>query len=276
MLAVFSLRLAAGMIGCLVCLPARLLNPRFYRTHFLTALGLTVLAWLFLAHPADWLLTAALAASAVLAFAGSFVWSLEGAPAGLTVVGLTALALATALGLSETEPPVGAASRAAPEASRAGTDVSASSASGAASRAASTLDALVAGFTSAALLGTVLTAMLVGHSYLIAPSMSLTPLLRLLAMLGGAVMLRALADGFALYRWTGEHPWSKLGNDVLLWLPVRWLVGLVAPLILGWMAWQTARIRSTQSATGILYVVVIFSFLGELTSQLLRETGITL
>jgi len=45
-------------------------------------------------------------------------------------------------------------------------------------------------------------------------------------------------------------------------------VGLVAPLVLTWMAWQTARIRSTQSATGILYVVVIFCFLGELTGLL--------
>jgi len=37
------------------------------------------------------------------------------------------------------------------------------------------------------------------------------------------------------------------------------------------MALETARIRSTQSATGILYVVVILVFLGELTSQLLGE-----
>jgi hypothetical protein len=37
------------------------------------------------------------------------------------------------------------------------------------------------------------------------------------------------------------------------------------------MAWETARIRSTQSATGILYVVVILVFLGELTSLLLVE-----
>jgi hypothetical protein len=57
---------------------------------------------------------------------------------------------------------------------------------------------------------------------------------------------------------------------------LRWLLGFLAPLGLDWMAWQTARIRSTQSATGILYVVVIFCFLGELTSQLLRGTGMTL
>jgi hypothetical protein len=43
------------------------------------------------------------------------------------------------------------------------------------------------------------------------------------------------------------------------------------------MAWETARIRSTQSATGILYVAVIMCFLGELTSQLLVEkTGCVL
>ncbi len=52
-------------------------------------------------------------------------------------------------------------------------------------------------------------------------------------------------------------------------LLVRWGVGFVGVLGLTWMAWQTARIRSTQSATGILYVVVIFCFLGELMSQLL-------
>jgi hypothetical protein len=46
---------------------------------------------------------------------------------------------------------------------------------------------------------------------------------------------------------------------------------LLAPLVLVWMAWQSARIRSTQSATGILYVVVIFAFFGELMDQLLQS-----
>jgi hypothetical protein len=56
---------------------------------------------------------------------------------------------------------------------------------------------------------------------------------------------------------------------------VRWLLGFLGPLALTWMAWQTAKIHSTQSATGILYVVVIFCFLGELTSLLLRDTRVT-
>ena len=35
------------------------------------------------------------------------------------------------------------------------------------------------------------------------------------------------------------------------------------------MSWQTLKIPNTQSATGILYVAVITTFLGELTSLLL-------
>jgi hypothetical protein len=37
------------------------------------------------------------------------------------------------------------------------------------------------------------------------------------------------------------------------------------------MVWQTARIRATQSATGILYAGVILTFFGELISQLLNS-----
>jgi hypothetical protein len=40
------------------------------------------------------------------------------------------------------------------------------------------------------------------------------------------------------------------------------------------MAWQTAKIRSTQSATGILYVVVILTFLGELVGQVLLRNDL--
>ncbi|HMC67137.1 MAG TPA: hypothetical protein VKI65_19535, partial [Gemmataceae bacterium] len=118
------------------------------------------------------------------------------------------------------------------------------------------------------------TAMLMGHSYLIAPAMSMTPLMRLLVLLFGATMLRMLLAGAGLWFWTREHSLANLQDETVLWLPVRWGVGFVGPLVLGGMAFQTAKIRSTQSATGILYVVVILCFLGELTSQLLlRSTG---
>ena len=41
---------------------------------------------------------------------------------------------------------------------------------------------------------------------------------------------------------------------VLVWL--RLLVGLVFPLIVSWAAVQTARTRSMESATGLLYINV--------------------
>ena len=107
--------------------------------------------------------------------------------------------------------------------------------------------------------------------------MTTAPLLRLLAAIGVSVFLRIGLAGLGLWGWTSSPSASNLETELLLWLPVRWGLGLIAPLVLGWMAWETARIRSTQSATGILYVVVILCYLGELTSQLLVEkTGFPL
>ncbi len=70
---------------------------------------------------------------------------------------------------------------------------------------------------------------------------------------------------------------SRMYRKVMLGGVVGMLLGLILPALLTWMAWETARIRSTQSATGILYVVTIIVFLGELLSMLLAEkTGFAL
>ena len=79
-------------------------------------------------------------------------------------------------------------------------------------------------------------------------------------------------EGYELWNWTQTHSFANLGNDELWWLPVRWVIGLLGPVLLAGMAWQTARLRSTQSATGLLYVVVIFCFLGELLGQLVHDS----
>jgi hypothetical protein len=115
-----------------------------------------------------------------------------------------------------------------------------------------------------------------GHSYLTAPSMSMTPLLRLLAGSAAAIVLRAIVAGAALWFWTAGRSLFNLNDETVLLLPVRWGLGLVGLMGLLGLAWSCARIRSTQSATGILYVAVIFAFLGELTSLLLGRTGYTL
>ena len=41
-----------------------------------------------------------------------------------------------------------------------------------------------------------------------------------------------------------------------------------------WMTWVTLRIPNTQSATGILYAATILVFIGELTAQILSDTGL--
>jgi hypothetical protein len=43
---------------------------------------------------------------------------------------------------------------------------------------------------------------------------------------------------------------------------------------LAWMAWQTLKIPNTQSATGILYVAVIGTFVGETTALLLSAESL--
>jgi hypothetical protein len=47
--------------------------------------------------------------------------------------------------------------------------------------------------------------------------------------------------------------------------------------VLGWLTWETAKIRSTQSATGILYVDFFTVIVGEMLAKyLLMETSLPL
>jgi hypothetical protein len=240
MLGDFCLRLGCGLVCSLLLLSPRQINPRFYRTHFLTVLGLTVVAAVFLREIADLETWIWLGAGMTFAFIGAVAWSLEKSPGGKTFIVLDSVCLLLAVVKIATLTACGN------------------------SRGWNIANEL----TSAALLGTATTAMLVGHSYLIAPGMSLAPLMRSLAGVAVALVARAVIGGVGL--WTSGVVLSKLSDETVL-LPVRWGMGIVLPLVLAVMAWRTARIRSTQSATGILYVVVIFCFVGELMSQLLYQ-----
>jgi hypothetical protein len=246
MLAVFCLRLALGLTASPILLPAAQVNTRFFRTHFLIVLGLVGLAAVLLAEDAGFWLWLLLGGAAFLALIGALAWLLEGTPGGRGIIPLAVPILTAALLVASLT-------------FRPGQDL-----------AYLAVDDL----TSAALLGAATTAMLVGHSYLIAPTMSLTPLLRSVGAVGVAVLCRAGLALAGLWFWKGEASAGEFDTEAVLWLGVRWGVGLLAPSVLAWMAWETTRIRSTQSATGILYVVVIFTYLGELSSQLLfSKTG---
>jgi hypothetical protein len=255
MLALFCLRLALGLLAALLTLAgvAGPVNPRFYRVHFLTALGLAACALGLLWGDAPGSLRAALLAAAALAALGSMAWSVEGAPGGRVLIVLTVVALGLALWLT----------------GRGAGFQPASSEKQVANLPHAELWRLADDLASAALLGLATTAMLMGHSYLIAPSMSLRPLKRLLLGLFAALALRAALAGVGLASWTAGHSLANLTDVTVLWLPLRWGLGLVLPAVLGALAWRTLLVPNTQSATGILYIVVVFCFLGELTGQLL-------
>jgi hypothetical protein len=247
--ATFCLRLAAGLILMLPILPSEGIPPRFYRVHFLTALGLLAAAGIFVADVADLAFWLTFAVAVFGCLVGSIVWHLNEAPGGKLAVYLTPIAIVACL--------------------IQGGMLLRGEADGLMRVADDVAGALVLGSTT--------TAMLMGHSYLISPAMSIAPLMRLLGSFGVSVLLRIALTCVGLWEWTAARGSTPLETDLMVWLPVRWALGLIAPLVLGWMAWETARIRSTQSATGILYVVVIVSFLGELTSQLLvHRTGYVL
>lgn len=252
MLAVFCLRLALGMLASLLFLSHRQMHARFFRTHFLTVLGLCIVA-LVTAWGTPMVVPTAIAV--IGAFAGSLVWIFDRPPAGWTFWTVTVFATTAALAL--TDPPLKGMTEGNPVTPLAGR--------------------LANDVTAALLLGSIVTAMLVGHSYLISPALSIRPLMVQLALIGAALALRVVVSGAALAFWTREHSLTNLNDDVVLFLPVRWLIGIVGPAFFGFLAYRTAQIRSTQSATGILYVVVVLAFLGELTALVLyRNTGFPL
>lgn len=127
----------------------------------------------------------------------------------------------------------------------------------------------------AAMTGLALMDMLLGHAYLTASKMTIAPFRRLnlaLALVTAGRAVVAVAGVLALHRWRPvEMLWGVYG----LYMLTRWGVGLAVPAVFIYMAHDCIRRRSTQSATGILYVTGVLVFIGEIVAlYLLRETGL--
>ncbi len=134
---------------------------------------------------------------------------------------------------------------------------------------------LAAGLASSALLlGWSLVTMLLGHWYLIAPRLSFRHLMLFCQVLLAVVLVRAaiVAAGMGAAAvaepGAGPDPWRHLagfeGEGMFFWFRLLW--GLAIPLTLAVMALHCARRGSNQSATGILYVLVVGTFIGEITA----------
>ncbi|MDH3522838.1 MAG: hypothetical protein OES32_04565 [Acidobacteriota bacterium] len=134
--------------------------------------------------------------------------------------------------------------------------------------------------TSALLLGWSLVTMLLGHWYLIAPKLSFRHLTIFCWALLAIVVSRCVTVGLALVtagavdHLVEPNPWRSLtgfaGQGMFFWFRILW--GLGIPLALGLMSLHCARRRSNQSATGILYVLVVGVLVGEITAYYLSAT----
>jgi hypothetical protein len=113
--------------------------------------------------------------------------------------------------------------------------------------------------TLCAATGGVFAAMILGHWYLVTPKLPEAPLIQLsrvlLAVVGAQLFL------FVAWVATGAGPadgapFSALTGQYAMFVWLRLIVGLLFPLIVCWAAVKTARTRSMESATGLLYINV--------------------
>jgi hypothetical protein len=243
----FLLRLAFGLALAMVLTPSKQVTSGFFRNHAYVLLGLGALATLVAVSRPELVPLWMPGTLAVFGYVASASWLYEQRASGttaLSIVGVAALAGAWSSMSRVPRSPL----------------------SGAPTFSADWIVAALDPVSSGLLLGATIGAMFLGHWYLNTPTMQLAPLRRLLKLLVAAVALRAVvaAAQFLL-------AWPTLADANLLThtlLALQWIAGIVGVAVTAWMAWQTLKIPNTQSATGILYVAVIFTFLGELAGLL--------
>ena len=125
---------------------------------------------------------------------------------------------------------------------------------------------LLSDFSTAALLGSVLTGMLLGHWYLTTPTMSINPLW----WFNKAILVAAVVRlGCSLWA-VGEFGVASESTQQI-WLGIRWVGGIFAPMMMTVVVWRILKHRNTQSATGVLFAGLILVFMGEMTATLLEQ-----
>lgn len=135
---------------------------------------------------------------------------------------------------------------------------------------------------STLLLGFSMNAMLLGHWYLVQPKLSIKELKRICLVLIVLIALRFLFGSYGLYNLIGGKSELEIYQYLFssspgIFVLMRWFWGLLGPLALAYPIWSTVKMRSTQSATGLLYVIVLFIVTGEILSLYLATFfGITL
>jgi protein NrfD len=129
--------------------------------------------------------------------------------------------------------------------------------------------------TSVAMLGGACTAMILGHWYLVIPSLQVSHLQSIVRVHIASMLTRVVVVGaavwFAIATWQAESGVPSFRHYVMsvdgIFFWQRILFGLAGPAVLSYLTWETAKIRSTQSATGILYVDFFTVVVGEVLAK---------
>lgn len=129
--------------------------------------------------------------------------------------------------------------------------------------------------TSALMLGGACTAMILGHWYLVIPSMEVSYLQSIVKGHIASMLLRVVVVGAAVWYVIATYQVESGApsfrhyifsvDGIFFWQRV--LFGLAGPAILSYLTWETAKIRATQSATGILYVDFFTVVVGEVLAK---------
>ena len=238
--------LALGTYAAIVLLRRRTsATPGYLRFAAFCALGFGVLAWI-----SDGALPAVLADSPVVV---DPAWD---APRG-AALGLFTILVAVGILAGRAGPRVRVAVEAGAIAAAVATLVFGALAWGDGSLGAVAL--LVQLAVVSAAIGGVFAAMILGHWYLVTPKLAEAPLILLARVLLAVVAVQVVL--FVAWTATGAGPadvapFSSLVGPWALFVWLRLIVGLIFPLIVCWASVQTARTRSMESATGLLYINV--------------------
>jgi len=109
-------------------------------------------------------------------------------------------------------------------------------------------------------LGSVAAAMLLGHWYLVTPSLSPRPLRRMVWVLVAALALQAIAFAVAVSTIPGQALSGPMGW--LTWL--RLVVGTLLPIGIAVLAILASRAASLQASTGLLYIALALVMAGSI------------
>ena len=262
MIALFVLKLAAGITLMWLLMPRKDVTDGFFRIQMRVVLGLTVLAALLLSSDTTWPVESAVdsatetaetataqktasqirllcIAAAVVSYAGSVLWALGRRRPGSICIYLLNLICLSAVALHSWNVP----------------------------NQVTVVQQLLSDLSTALVAGSVLTGMLLGHWYLTTPTMSIGPLWWFNGAVIVAAALRLAASGWAV----GGFGWSFHETTHQIWFGIRCAGGIAAPAAAAAMVWRILKHRNTQSATGVLFAGLILVFMGEMTAALLER-----